>query len=225
MSQLHRLNGWDPGSLLVVEPLLFRVPGAVAQLVLEATLARADRRSEDVGYFVTKLRAKIGEWRQAQAEARLAVWDEYFGEKGLDEVKRTDPERYVLAYAKPELAGSRPIPPNLVVSHIWNYLHDFVPAADRLRLIRLFVHEIEEHTNAVAAVELGYGMVHDAILNALTVRPIRPYAEVRAELAVFCHDPERLAQLLAFADELHANTVAELGLDGLDAELRRGQAA
>jgi hypothetical protein len=227
VSEISKLVGWDDRSIDVVGPLLYSLPGEVAMVVLAETLGRKNRRN-DVGYFIHLLRVKIPEWRRAQEEARLAAWDAFFGEAGIERVKHEEPERYVLAFARPDLAGARPIAPNMVLKHIWAYLFDYVPDhVERLRLVHVFMHELDENTRQHHASGLAYSDIKNAILSSLTARPVRAYEHVRGFIETCSTDqpPERVAELLAFADELHAGMLAELGEDGLRAEIERGEQA
>lgn len=206
VASLAKLEGWDTGSLAVVMPLLNQLPEAVFADTLRKTIAR--RGDNPPGLLVFLLRTAIGDWRKGQNDARLATWDQFFGEAGLERIKRDDPDRYVLAWATPSLEAVRPLPPALVVEHVLEYVFEHtVDHAERDRLLKVFI----EATDRIPSVRA----VNDWILGALD-RKRRPLDEVLATIDSFCQgatDQER-AELHAFANEIHANILK-------DAERRR----
>lgn len=207
VAQLSRLHGWDVKSIDVVQPLLWRVPASVVVETLDKTLARKSRNQ--TGLFVHLLQVAIEQWRAEQAEARLETWNEFFGEKGLERVKREDPERYVLAWATPALEASMPLPPNVVCAHVIGYVFDYVDdPLERQRLIRRFA----EATDHVEPARQAYRDIENAVLMALSRNPLRPYDEVVQMIETFTDgSPEARTSLLTFAAEIHANVQRELG--------------
>lgn len=209
VAHLAKLEGWDTGSLAVVMPLLNQLPELVFVETLRKTLSR--HADNPPGLLVFLLRTAVGDWRKSQNEARLATWDEFFGESGYERIKREDPERYVLAWATPSLEAVRPLPPALVVEHVLEYVFEHTDdQAERDRLLEIFITA----TDRIPSVRA----VNDWILGAID-RKHRPLDEVLATVDAFCQaatDEER-TELRNFATEIHANVVAD--------QRRRGQAA
>jgi hypothetical protein len=197
VASLARLRGWDTNSIKVVEPLMSQLPAAEFAATLERTLSRRNVENPP-GLFVFLLRTAIGDWRKTQTEQRLAVWDGLFGEQGIEHVKRTDPERYVLAWATAPV-DVKPLPAYAILPHILDYLFEYVPELDeRRRLCDLY------DTKSKQAPSIGTW--RDWILVGLERRTY-VYAEVVDVITTFAHAPVR-AELLAFAAEIHANIIA-----------------
>lgn len=196
IASLATLTGWDAGSLGVVAPLLQQLPGIVFERTLQKVGAR--RAKNPVGLFVHLLRAAIDDWRRDQHEARLATWDAVFGEAGIERVKREDPERYVRAWAAPSLDAVRPLPPAAVISHVLDYLFEYVDdVGERFRLLEVFVQAAERQPAFVA--------IRDWILFALDRHRYSP-DEVRAAVETLTGgEPELQQKLLAFADIVEQN--------------------
>lgn len=195
VASLTLLNGWDTGSIRVVEPLLQQVPASWFARALETTLQR--RARNPVGLFVHLLQTAINDWRRDQHAAALATWDALFGEAGIERVKREDPERYVLAWATPQPDVAKPLPAHAVVEHVFAYVHEYVADdAERTRLLELFVEAVERPPT--------YHDLHGWVLFAID-RDRRSLADVEALLRVTVLDDQERARLLDFAREIHGN--------------------
>lgn len=197
---LARLNGWDSGSLRVVEPLLQGLPEKRFEETLAKTVAR--RASNPPGLLVHLLRTAIDDWRKAQSDIRLATWDAFFGETGLERVMHEDPDRYVLAWATPALDEARPLPWGLVLEHVVGYVfgHTDDPA-ERSRLLEVFVAAAERIPAFVS--------LRDGILKLID-RDGAPLADVEAAVTTLTEGhPDAKDELLAFAREIHGNIERE----------------
>lgn len=200
IGSLAKLAGWDTGSLQVVLPLIQGLPAELFEQTLEKTLARA--ADNPPGLLVYLLRVAIGDWRQAQNDARLATWDAFFGEAGIERVKAEDPDRYVLAWATPALDAARPLPPVLVVGHVLEYVYAHTAdPADRKRLLDVFLAAADRIPSVRAA--------HEWVLTAID-RHRRPLDEVLAFIADFMagSPQDDVDELVAFAREVAANVEA-----------------
>jgi hypothetical protein len=195
VASLARLRGWDTSSLKVVEPLMSQLPAAEFVATIERTLSRRNVDNPP-GLFVFLLRTAVGDWRKAQTDARLATWDQLFGEQGLEHVKRTDPERYVLAWANAPV-DVKPLPSYAVLPHVLDYLFEYVDdVSERRRLADLY--------DQAAAQQPSIAAVRDWILVALERRRY-PYDQVVDAVTTLAPaNPE----LLAFAAEVAANIAA-----------------
>jgi hypothetical protein len=200
VASLATLPGWDSHSLGVVLPLAQQLPAKL----FEQTLAKTTRRraANPPGLLVHLLRVAIDDWRKQQSDARRASWDEFFGEAGLERVKRENPERYVLAWATPALEAARPLPALAVVGHVLDYLWQYVePIGERLRLLELFMQACERQP----AIEA----IREWTLMALDRRRYSLDEVSRAIDTLAASEPVAREQLLAFAREVHANVEAE----------------
>lgn len=214
---LSTLNGWDSKSIVSVQPLLFQVPASVVVTSYDKTLARKSRNP--VGMFVHILRAAIPDWREAQHQARLETWEQFFGEQGIEHAKRTEPERYVLAWATPALESAQPLPAYLVNEHVIDFLFEYVePHTERLRILGKYMLAMESRPQARRSADRlreARAQLRDWILKAIDIEH-RPLDEVLSMIDGFSlgtiaeDDPTRL-ELIAFAHEIHANVQRELG--------------
>lgn len=197
---LAKLTGWDTGSLAVVMPLVQQIPATVFVETLTKTIAR--KANNQPGMLVHLLRIAIGDWRQSQHDARLASWDQFFGEAGLERVKRDDPDGYVLAWATPALEAARPLPPALVVEHVLEYVHAHTAdKAERDRLLQLFIRKTDRIPSALA--------VKSWILKAIDQHDFT-LDDVLAAVETFTADDlDARESLFAFAREVQANVERE----------------
>lgn len=195
VASLATLTGWDSGSLAIVAPRLQDVPGVLFEEVLSKT--RLKRARDEVAMFNFLLGIAISDWRQSQHQEQLDRWDAAFGEAGIERVKREDPERYVLAWAAPSLDAVRPLPPHAVVSHVLDYLFEYVPdTGERLRLLEAFVHAAERQP--------AFGTLRDWILMAIDRRRFS-FDEVIEAVELLVSDEQLRAQLIRFAEDVQAN--------------------
>jgi hypothetical protein len=188
---LARLRGWDAGSLKVVEPLLGQLPAREFVAAVERTLARRNVENP-AGLFVFLLRTAIDEWRREQTAQRLSAWDAMFGEQGIEQVKRTDPERYVLAWAQAPI-GIAPLPGYAVLPHLLDYLFEFVDDVDERRRLADLYDRVSQQAPSIAA-------IRDWILVAIERRRYPRHEVIETVRTLAPEHPE----LIAFADQVAA---------------------